>query len=139
MAVCAEVRWMARWSSPASQSSQTDEFQVSKRACLKKQEGKSLEVDLWILHVCAYICTHTYIDTHAHIHQPRNTKATDTPYSNLPTICVLSIDEDTKEGRIMVQWVWLKVTNHLWLLVTDRFPRRHKNQGSPRQTELSWW
>lgn len=47
------------------------------------------------------------------------------PYSNLSIISVVGIDESIKEGRAMVQWVWLKVTNHLWLLVTEESPRRH--------------
>lgn len=47
------------------------------------------------------------------------------PYSNLPIISVVGIDKEIKEGRAMTQWVWLRVTTHLWLLVTERFPRRH--------------
>lgn len=67
--------------------------------------------------------THIHINTHVHTHayQPTNTKATDPPYTNLSMVFEMGIDVDIREGRAMVPWVWLKGTNHLWLLVTERF------------------
>lgn len=79
--------------------------------------------------------THIHINTHVHTHayQPTNTKATDPPNANLSVVFEMDIDVGIREGRAMVPWVWLKGTNHLWLLVIERFL-----MGSPQQTELSW-
>ena len=37
----------------------------------------------------------------------------------------MGIDVGIREGRAMVQWVWLKGIHHLWLLVIERFLMRH--------------